>query len=246
MGAVYGCNLCCPYCLHFGQILSGMMTLEDAVGWCNGWFDRVAPQQFWVLGGEPLLNPQIAEILEYIAIRLRPSGHQVQTLLGLLTNGLLLPKMSAKFFDVLRTYQYRVDISLHDEKDTEQLTENIKLLSDCDVRLRDKQQHRRQYEMIAGNPMPIKTDPVVAYRHCRARNLGCCTLMDNKLYKCARIAYTVKGIEQRKLDTAWNYMLDYQPATMDMSDGELEEWIRVNCLPDPVCRGCGTQNKPSL
>lgn len=58
-----------------------------------------------LMGGEPLLHPQLNQIIQHfcdLGIRLR-----------IVTNGLLIPKMNKEFFDLVKKYRINIKISIY-------------------------------------------------------------------------------------------------------------------------------------
>ncbi len=62
----HGCNLSCQQCSHYSDHhLAGVMpTVEQADADYSKWSHRLKPRRFALLGGEPLLNPQIVQHIQ--------------------------------------------------------------------------------------------------------------------------------------------------------------------------------------
>ena len=59
----HGCNLFCTGCTHFSQeSYSGRHTVQSFREEVAPWSKRLLPQHFLILGGEPMLNPDLAAI----------------------------------------------------------------------------------------------------------------------------------------------------------------------------------------
>ena len=81
----HACNLACESCSHYSNHnLKGNLTLEEATEWMNLWNNRVAPQTFSLLGGEPTINPQLPEIIQLTRAKWKDSK------ILLVTNGFFL------------------------------------------------------------------------------------------------------------------------------------------------------------
>ncbi|MDE7223491.1 MAG: radical SAM protein [Acetatifactor sp.] len=104
------CNLNCKGCGHFCPIVSeaNFLDLEK--------YDRDLSQinkKFWgvgkiyLLGGEPLLHPQASKF----AVVTRK--HFPDADIRLYTNGLLLPKQSKEFWDIIRENAIHIEISVY-------------------------------------------------------------------------------------------------------------------------------------
>jgi MoaA/NifB/PqqE/SkfB family radical SAM enzyme len=59
----YGCNLGCDYCSRLSQFDNGFVPLEDLKYWFKTWNKKIAPCYVSLAGGEPLLHPQIDQVL---------------------------------------------------------------------------------------------------------------------------------------------------------------------------------------
>lgn len=103
------CNLCCKGCALFSPLATptflDITQHEKDMSRLHTLFDNI--NLIRLLGGEPLLNPDIIQIIaltkEYF-----PSSS-----LHILTNGTLLSKMDDFFWKNLRLYNVEIDISLY-------------------------------------------------------------------------------------------------------------------------------------
>jgi Radical SAM superfamily/4Fe-4S single cluster domain len=99
MSIVDHCNLRCQGCDHFAAIArKRFVSLDDIVRDATRMseFFRDEVEEMRVLGGEPLLHPQLEEIL----VEVRKCFPQ--TKISLTTNGILLPRQDEKFWTVCR------------------------------------------------------------------------------------------------------------------------------------------------
>lgn len=104
------CNLRCAGCLHFSPLAAerfcdidayaGELERLSAIEGIGGYFSDIV-----LMGGEPLLHPQIGELLR-VARAILP-GERVT----LCTNGLLLHRMDDAFWDALVSCGVRLAIS---------------------------------------------------------------------------------------------------------------------------------------
>jgi len=107
------CNLNCAHCTHFSPIAEHeFVTAERAYRELSriGALFQGKCHHVYILGGEPLLNPEVCEILK-IARRCFPVGS-----ICLVTNGLLLSKQSRAFWNTCHTYNIEIDISKYPVK----------------------------------------------------------------------------------------------------------------------------------
>ena len=101
------CNLKCNGCTHFSNIsepnFADARILREHLSRLNNIFGKII--EFRLLGGEPLLHPDIVNILK-VSRKALPYSK-----IELVTNGLLLDKMSEEFFQTLYKNKISVEIS---------------------------------------------------------------------------------------------------------------------------------------
>ncbi|MBR0060814.1 MAG: radical SAM protein, partial [Selenomonadaceae bacterium] len=104
------CNLNCAACSHYSGLVkephfTNLEKFTRDFERLREFIDDIGAIR--ILGGEPLLNPEINEYIK-LSRRLYP-----QAVIYVVTNGLLLPKMSESFFDTLRECDAMIDISFY-------------------------------------------------------------------------------------------------------------------------------------
>lgn len=178
------CNLNCKYCNHFSPIAKEeYLSLEEY----KGDLKRLtilfggSMQQIKLLGGEPLLHPQIIEFVTATR-KYFPDGE-----IKILTNGTLLPKMNDEFWRVCHetgtiVYYTKYPIKLDIDRICQQaskynvpleifnMEENIKTLIHEPIDLDGKQ------------------NAVKNFYDCYRSNY-CITLKHGKIYTCHRAAH---------------------------------------------------------
>ena len=113
------CNLSCESCNHLTNSKHNkILTLKEIENDFLLWYKKIQPCSIHLLGGEPLLNPQIYEILELIRNYFKNSN------IKLLTNGLLLHKYP-NLPIYLKNNNIFLKISLHGHN----LNENLELVN---------------------------------------------------------------------------------------------------------------------
>ena len=106
------CNLRCAGCLHFAPLAPerfldlgeyerdlGQLTAVEGFG---GYFESIV-----LMGGEPLLHPQIAEVIN-VTRAIAPNEN-----ITLCTNGLLLKRMDDTFWDAIAACGVKLSISAY-------------------------------------------------------------------------------------------------------------------------------------
>lgn len=115
---VDNCNLNCKGCAHFSNICQPyFVTPKDLAKDLYMIINHFNLLCFRLLGGEPLIHPNLDEIIKVIRAILP------ETELVLVTNGILIPKISQEVIDALCENDVIVSISLY--KPTEKLLPKI-------------------------------------------------------------------------------------------------------------------------
>jgi len=230
---IFHCNLNCNYCAHMSQFMSqvpivSVSTIEKQ---CQDWCNKILPKIVRIMGGEPLLHPNLEEIVHLVYKYWHPIPIKIAT------NGMLLDKMSTSFFDFIRKTTITLRITLHDlsfKDDLEYFLSQIQ----CNYVIINKSGNKRfiKYYNITDTynnltlPYSNSSKAVSICQQIRR----CHTLMDNQLYHCGLLAYRTKAYQYNIIKD--KRILDYQPGLVDMTDIELNEWYNNDFT--SVCTMC--------
>lgn len=100
------CNLNCRGCTHFATLApKKFININNFINDIKELSSKISLNRFRLMGGEPLLHPDIVSFIE------ESRKYFEHTKLCLVTNGMLLPKMSGKFWDALRENNVQLDIT---------------------------------------------------------------------------------------------------------------------------------------
>jgi organic radical activating enzyme len=216
---VFRCNLNCNYCAHLSQYMQDvpLVSLEMIEKQLKDWTPRIASEQLRIIGGEPLLHPQIEDVLELFG-QYRNNTDDVE----LVTNGAILDKMSPAFFELLQKHEIKLKVTLHHPALHDRLTSFLKDISSPKTiaPYHHNNSFRKPYNIVDGKPVLFQSRPEMAWRICSAK--VCRTLIDNQLHYCSVPAYFRKAHEHGIIDDA--RVLNYQLATPEMTDAELLQW----------------------
>jgi len=232
----YGCNLQCEYCTHLGRFMKGTVPLEDLLLWYRSWNTKVRPKRIRILGGEPLLHPDLENIL-YETRRYWQDAH-----ITLITNGLLLPKMDGSIFYALKETETDVSVSKHfdDPYFNRLFTAGIDVLREHGIEpqvLRSNGWWMKCYRIDEhGDARPYQSNPEKAWHICGVKNI-CTTLLDNCLYRCPQLACYSYAVRKGFVPLEeWNAVLDYRPLTPDCTQEELEAFMKSGaCEQCSIC-----------
>jgi len=173
------CNLNCVGCFHNAPLVKEPVfrtveSFKSDLKQIKKFIPNNTPIGLDLLGGEPLLHP---EILDFIKV-----AKNIIPVTEIITNGILLPKMSQEFFDIINNYNINIKWSKYFE------SEEIQAILETKVNnyqiLNAKFLLNKGYNFTANyNSQEINE----IYIHCGnpAQHANCYTLRDGFLYKCA-------------------------------------------------------------
>lgn len=237
------CNMTCQSCTHFSnEGFTGRHTPESFLKEMLPWSQRIAPRNFLLLGGEPTLNPDLAEIC-HAARDLWPDE---SCRILLVTNGFFLrrhPLLAA----VLRTRKIVLDISIHHDSPEylAKLRDAEAWVAENKVEMRWRESFRdwlEYYKGVGKDARPFDDGrPEDSWRSCPSK--WCFTIRDGMLCKCPMTAWLPMHVEKfGDGDGAWTPYLSYKPLNPDATDAELEAF--VNRRAEDCCRMCPADPQP--
>lgn len=235
----HGCNLACESCSHYSdQGHEGIVSLEEAGTWMRLWNQRVRPRRFSLLGGEPAIHPQLAEL---VALSRR---HWPDAELELVTNGFLLHRHPELPLVLANDPHARISVSIHHSSPAygEKLMPVVRLLVDWvsrhGVRVEYRPSHAswtRRYKGTGAAMQPFDDgQPRRSWENCAAKH--CPQLFQGRIWKCPAVAYLQMQDAKYRLGSAWRPYLGYTPLSPDCTDQELDAFFAVE--DEPCCRMC--------
>jgi len=250
------CNLHCEQCDHFSNYgfkkVHDLNTLES---WCAPWANRITPRHFHILGGEPLVNKHISEIVEMCVTTWKNSK------VILWTNGLLCER-HPNLPQVLKQHNVRLHVSNHATKNSasydkkfEQCVEVLKSWyeqHECEISIQfnnglhiefGKDESGYLLKQHAVDPGPEQTLWERFYKgygkhmmpytdHDPKTSWQNCTakcpqLYMGKLHKCAPLTFLPLMNDKYGLNEAWSPYLKYEGLQPTCSDEELVNWLNL-------------------
>lgn len=248
------CNLHCEQCDHFSNYgFKGTHSLETLESWCKSWSHRVQPMSFHILGGEPLINKQIGQIVEMCAQEWKHSK------VILWSNGLLASR-HPELPQILKDNNVRLHISNHSTKNStaydKKFEEAVKVLqtwyeqTECEISMQFNNglhiefgkdntgylmnQHwvdvgtqgtlwERFYQGTGKHMMPYTDGDPEASWH--NCTAKCPQLYWGKLHKCAPLTFLPLMQNKYELNEAWKPYLEYEGLDASCSDDQLQSWL---------------------
>lgn len=238
---VMGCNLRCPYCSHYSQLVRGknIIPTEIVMRSLRGFSQRIRTDYCKILGGEPLLHPDVCDILEMAATCFR------EVELTFTTNGILLPQQEPRFFDIIKKYGYRLEISQHFADGfpdyPRKIDDAIRFLEQTGTPFRlnesaDKDHWRMFYKMKGQAVIPAGVRYGEAWKLCTHRS-NCVTIIGDYIYKCPLVGCAVWMREHGYFtDDAWSLMDDYPRVTWESDDLAIRKIVAL--APAKECSVC--------
>jgi len=227
-----GCNLSCEGCLTFSDFpYTEIIDIETLRDWYSNWCHRISPKSLAVLGGEPLLNKQVLDI---VSMTRDMWDKQNNEYFELVTNGFLLHRFP-DLPKVLADTDCVLAISIHD--DSEEYNKKVREIKDLVNEWAEKYKIKIRYyddnerketlwkKTYIGKGLDIRpfndNDIESSWKNC-ITGQKCWQLWRGNIYKCPLVAYLPEHKEKFGLHEAWDrYLEEYHPLTPTASDDEI-------------------------
>lgn len=187
------CNLRCRACAYLSPVMPAATVppaeIQRDLSALARYFHA---SEVRVLGGEPLLHPELIPVLQVI----RASG--VSDTVRVITNGLLLPRIPAAFWSLID----EVSVSMYPGRqlDRDAAAAAARTAEKHGVRLRMKYFHyfRESYsELGTGDTRLVER----IYRTCQMANVWrCSTVLNGYLYRCPQSAFLPSILDPPRQD----------------------------------------------
>ena len=229
------CNLNCKGCDHFSPLAEpAFYDLEQykkdiacLSKLTSGNIDRVG-----IMGGEPLLNP---DVLEYLKTTRQ---YFPETKIRLVTNGILLSKQSEEFWLTLKELNIFIEYTKYDLKlDYDYIDSVIKKYGvPIDVYGYDQNIVKTSYKI----PLDLKgnQDPILNFFKCSHAN-ECITLKNGRIYTCT----VAPNIEHFNKHFGYNIPLTERDGIDIYKAKSVEEILEFISKPIPFCKYCNVNGR---
>lgn len=233
--AVDHCNLNCYGCNHFSPLAKktylNIKTYSNEIMILLRQKAYLIFKEVHILGGEPLLNPDITKIL----IKTRKAFPQNFTTIKLITNGMLLKKMPIDFWDAIRKQNIIVSITLYPIK-----FNYSEILQLCD-------KHKINYEIFDDRSKPGtfeltklkskggKFGDLKNYYRCHLYN--CYQLKEGKIYTCPLSANV--DILNKKFNVNFKH---HKKDFLSIDKLTIVKFWKYRLTPKSFCRNCSIPN----
>lgn len=244
------CNLSCKGCSTFSDLkLTGYTTWEQGRAWLEPWTKRLEIQGWGVMGGEPLMHPNINQWI----LGVRELLPQAQIRFN--TNGILLERHwdLVEMMSQLGNCVLKISVHLDDPRiqrmidrikqhwDWEPVYEfgihRWKLKNDFKFQVTQSTLFYKTFRGDYSNMAPFDNVPAKAFGTCNQQT--CPMLFKDRLYKCTTTALTADMLERQGRPN-WELWQPYLHTglTADCSHQDLKAFIDNFGKPNAVCRQC--------
>lgn len=252
---VYGCNLSCLGCTNYSDYnVKGLVSWNQGQRWLEGWLKRVDIPDFGIIGGEPLMNPEVEDWI--VGCRKLMPDSQIR----FTTNGVLLHKRLQVIDTLMEIGNCVIKVSLHQPQEfyTQSVLQYLfnkatwnpviehgipRWKSGNNIRLQISAPTKfiKTYLNDYATMLPHHSDPDKAFDACIQQT--CPLLFENRIYKCSSIALLNRVLNDWKIqDTTWDFYKNYQGLGTDCTDIVLEKFISNFGRAESICSMCPTEN----
>jgi organic radical activating enzyme len=231
------CNLTCESCSDFNNHgLSSMLSLEEGKKWMSYWNNRIFPEKFIILGGEPTLHKDLILFLE-LSKKMWSNSK-----IYLTTNGFFLHQHEG-LEKVLKENDISLSISIHHDSQEYMRRIRSNLLMAQKWKQNGIEVHITKsfdkwgkiYKGYGANILPYEdNNPKSSWDSCI--NKYCFQLHEGNIYKCPPLAYLPLLAQSYKISDKWDPYLKYEPLRFGCTDEELIEFF--NRKHESVCSMC--------
>jgi hypothetical protein len=204
-----------------------MVSLEEAERWMKMWNQRIYPQVFSLLGGEPTIHPHLPEFVS-LARRNWPTSA-----LRIVSNGFFLHRHPGLPLALQADPNACLHLSIHHDSPEylEKLRPIVELLTNwvevygISVRFYPSYKNwTRRYSGFGSKMEPFADgEPRRSWEKCPARY--CTQIFEGKLWKCGPLAYLKLQDDKYHLSDSWKPYLSYRPLEPGCSEEALHEFF---------------------
>lgn len=174
------CNLSCNACTHFSSISpEKFANINEFEKQMKALSKKLRFNRIRLLGGEPLLHPDIADFIEVT------KKYFPKSFVSICTNGILLPSMKKDFWDTCRKNNVVIDISKYPViEDKAALFENLIKENNVDFGGFHDGRDRKLFHNQWGN-----SDKYVSFENCAIHRKNIAILKDGRIFVCPKTAF---------------------------------------------------------
>lgn len=221
------CNLKCKACAHYSNtivenIFADLLIFEADLKKLSLKFSNI--EKFRLMGGEPLLNPELPIFIQLVRKYFPISDIRI------VTNGLLLRSISKSFIETIHDCQATIDLSQYPPVETI-IEEIVDFMDKNKIKYMIEPPAKKFFVRLSEG----EEDAVEIFnRYCLSR--GCRFLRNGKIFVCPHIPLTYETREFLSLNISYD---EYVECSIDLSDS-LDGWgiLQRFAKPFSMCRFC--------
>lgn len=222
------CNLNCRGCAHFSNISPQWFAdPEQYERDMRRMADLFEVEQIYVMGGEPLLHPEVSRFVELTRVAFP------RTRIYLMTNGVLVTRMPPEFWQTLARTR---TVLLCDSYPIGLPVDEIDALGRQHGATVEWTEPRDEFFRVPIDPRGGR-DATYAYRRCQDYN-NCPIVRNGRLYPCAPIAYAEVLADRFDLDG----LAAGEENSVDIFEADGWEALEFMLKPVPWCEHCDFDN----
>lgn len=225
------CNFKCDGCAHYSNYgVKGFIPFVEGARWLIDWSQRLSPERFKILGGEPTLHTELISYVKLVG-DLWPKASRVLT-----TNGYFLDR-HPQLPEVLASTDTLLYLTFH-SNDPIYLRKIVPITRTWSKLSRSygfrfevgdgREVWLKSYKGIGNMMSPYNEGAQRAsWETCISK--FCSQLHQNRIWKCPCLAYLNTISERFALDLRpeWQPYLAYNGIGLDASDQELELFLKL-------------------
>lgn len=225
------CNLSCLGCTNYSDLKhNGYVSWNEGRQWISNWNKKLSILDFGIIGGEPLINPEVREWLS--GVRLLLPNAQIR----FTTNGLLLDKHPdlLDFLHNLGNIVFKITVHVNESKLEKSIKDILSAKSWQAVNEHGINRWRttnglrfqvnrptwfvKTYKHDYASMMPHDSPPDRAFNQCVQQT--CPLLYKGRIYKCST-AGLLKDLLKRFDNPNFNQWSDYIDSGIGIEDDDL-------------------------
>ena len=252
------CNLSCVGCTNYSDLYhKGYVTWSEGKKQLEEWLEIVNIPDFGIMGGEPLINPQVNKWL--VGVRELMPNTQIR----FTTNGLLMHKHKdiIKLVHELGNVVFKITVhtpenislkhtidSIFNDFEWVEVTEfgikRWKTSNNLRLQINYPTTFTKTFNGDYTNMSPFNSDPHKAFSACIQQT--CPLLYKGKIYKCSTAGLLKDTLALNNINNnIWNQFIDNGISTSSDIDN-INKFIENFGKPNRLCKQCPTNNDKSV
>lgn len=249
------CNLSCVGCSNYADLKhTGYVPWQSGRGEIESWLPRMDIKEFGIMGGEPLINPELKQWIRGLRELLPTSPIRFST------NGELLDK----HLDVVETaheagnFVFKITVHQYSERVEAVIAKIFSMYKWEPVRefginryqttnglkfqINRPQTFIKTYRNNYDNMRPFDSNPADSFAICIQQT--CPLMLNGRMYKCSTLGGLEDVLKRFDItDPSWDpYRNQY--ITPNSSDSDIQAFINNFGQPHRVCRMCPSSKDP--